>query len=367
MQTNFCAVKVRPAEDTECSGIICNADELTMGVCRTCLRGKALLAAAKPAMEQTRLIPQPLLDEQSTDEAKLDELKADEAPATLPTPPTAWAKIQRATGCATYGQLAAITGHSVSALRQQVMRLQYGKLPRRDNDVIPAIMRAGKFTLQDLIPGAQHIDFLPSSRPVCDPATSSPPTPSGSDTSAEPGGTIGSTDAQAAYDAAGAAIGVDLPAPFEQGLYAEGTAMDLGTTLPAPEDCECNEGHGPCGACYSCPRTCTCSSTASPCSALICRPSASICCTWRSRPQSAPRSRCQPRPSRRTSCPTRASPCGQTSRCCVLTPKETQSASALAPCGLLGWRAWSHGTWWTTWPPTSKTATTACTRTLWTS
>lgn len=242
MQNNFCAVKSRTAADTECSGIICNADEQTMGVCRICQRGKALLAAAKPAMEQTRLIPQP----------QLNELKADEAPATPPTPPTAWKKIQRATGCATYGQLAEITGYADSVLRQQVSRLQMGKLPRRDNGVIPAIMRVAKLTLQDLIPGAPHIDFLPSPRPVRDPATSSPPMPSGSDTSAEPGGTIGSTDAQAAYDAAGAAMGVDLPAPFEQGLYAECTAIDLATTLPAPEDCECNEGYGPCGACYSC-------------------------------------------------------------------------------------------------------------------
>lgn len=248
MQNNFCAVKGRPAKDTECSSIICNADELTMGVCRTCLRGKALLNAVKPALEQTRLIPQPQPGEQSADETQLDEArldghKTDEAPAAPASPLTAWAKIQRATGCATYGQLAAITGYADSVLRLQIQRLQQGKLPRRDNGIVPAIMRAARLTLQDLIPGAPHIDFLPSPRPVRAPATSSPPTPSGSEPSAEPGGTSTEGEAaseglgsQDAYAAAGAAIGLYLSAPFEQGMYAECPANGLTAPSGIPAD-----------------------------------------------------------------------------------------------------------------------------------
>lgn len=198
----FCAVKRRKVEDVDCAGIICQADASCIAVCRTCERGKALASTAKRQVEHAA------------------QANAYESSSTTPAL-SVWEKIQRATGCASYGQLAKMTGYADTVLRLQIARLQEGKLPRRDNGAVPSILRAGKLTLQDLIPGVPEIDFKLTTHASS--SSSSSPQPSGPVPSAGPEGTSEGEAASEsfldAYDAAGVAMGLEVPA-FEKGRFA---------------------------------------------------------------------------------------------------------------------------------------------------
>lgn len=149
----FCAVRGGKVHGVECAGIICKADAACLEVCRDCSHGKALASTARAGVER---VAQSL--EHSAHHHAMS-MPQESMPTT-----NAWDIIKLATGCNTRGKLAKLLGISDCNVKVQVQRLIEGKLPRRDNTVIPAILRLGKLTLQDLIPGAPHIEFLKHAR-----------------------------------------------------------------------------------------------------------------------------------------------------------------------------------------------------------
>lgn len=223
MRNEFCLVKGRKVDDTECGSIIFNATDAVIAVCRTCARGKALAGTTSIVVKQPAE-PAAIAADVNSHAGKIEPI----APAKPAN--TAWELIVERTGCTSQEKLAKkIGGTYQSKISQIMVKLGKGIVPsgREWNRLLEItglmpeeLLLAAGCPLRASAPAE-------SSPPFRDPATSLPSTPSGSDPSAEPDGTISHQP------------------PTE--LEGEGA-----TTLPAPEDCECNEGHGPCGACYSC-------------------------------------------------------------------------------------------------------------------
>lgn len=69
-------------------------------------------------------------------------------------PPTAWQRIQQATGVGSFGKLAEHLRCGVSTIYTQLVRLDAGKLPNSNNTFIPALLRFTGLRLCDFIPGA---------------------------------------------------------------------------------------------------------------------------------------------------------------------------------------------------------------------
>lgn len=105
MRNEFCLVKGRKVDDTECGSIIFNATDAVIALCRTCARGKALAdtvgscRVAKPANEQ---------------------------PVRTKTP---WQMVVEATGHTSQGRLADALRTTQSKISQTFIKLGKGKLP----------------------------------------------------------------------------------------------------------------------------------------------------------------------------------------------------------------------------------------------
>lgn len=271
MEAKFCAVKGRRATDNECSGIIIKADAATIETCRTCTRGQALKQTAENWTEHSQQTPPAL------QETKPEKPKA-----------TAWEIVRIATGCNTFAKLGLLTGFSDQAVRIQLAKLDKGKLPRAGNKVLPAILRVSKLTLADLPPAGaieQGQQEEPASEPEAKaaprdaakyvaelPGDELPPADSSAASSAAPEAhsghmmamqdapdkTAGSEDAEQMLDAAESPGKGLLENPFmivsfdTLDEYAAETKR-LGIEVrPPDEECECDEGYGPCDACASC-------------------------------------------------------------------------------------------------------------------
>lgn len=232
MPNDFCPVKGRKADDTECGSIIFNATDAILAVCQTCERGVALIgtvysrrvaaSAAQPTNAQAA--------------------NAQQGPAK-----TAWQMVVEATGHTSQGRLADALGTNQTKISQMFQKLGKGRLP--SGQVWDDLLQLSGFSAETLFFAAtgKPLSSAKAMPPVA-PVASSFPKPSGP--AVPPAGPEGSATegeaaseglgSQDAYDAAGLAMGLDVASlpPLSQHLLdvaqneAEKAAEAIAPAIP---------------------------------------------------------------------------------------------------------------------------------------
>jgi len=178
MRNDFCPVKERKADDTECGSIIFNATDAVLAVCQTCARGKALAGT----VSSSRAV-EPAAHHASAPPVSTRQ----EGPAK-----TAWQLVVEATGHTSQGRLADALGTNQTKISQMFQKLGKGRLPSGQAwDDMLQLSGLSAETLFFAATGKPLSKAQPAERPSASaPVTSSPPKPSGPVPCAGPDSTI---------------------------------------------------------------------------------------------------------------------------------------------------------------------------------